>query len=78
MLRSLRDGISLPRDQTWAPAVKAVSPNHWTIRKFPVPGTCFFNLFLAALDLMLHEGFSLVVVQGLLIVVACPVAEHRL
>ena len=45
VLLSLRNGSSLPRDQTWAPAVKAVSPNHWTIRKFPAPGTCFFNFF---------------------------------
>ena len=35
-----------------------------------------FFLFLAALGLLLHTGFSLVVVHGLLIVVASLVVEH--
>ena len=36
MLRDLWD-LSFPtRDQTWALAVKAQSPNHWTARELPM------------------------------------------
>ena len=31
---SLRDLSSLTKDWTWAPTVKAPSPNHWIIREF--------------------------------------------
>ena len=34
-LCSLQDLSSLTRDRTWAMAVKAPSPNHWTTREFP-------------------------------------------
>ena len=33
----LRDLSSPTRDWPWATAVKALSPNHWTTRAFPVP-----------------------------------------
>ena len=36
MPSGLRDLSSPTRDQTQAPAVKALSPNHWTTREFPV------------------------------------------
>ena len=32
----LWDHSSPTRDRTWAPAVKALSPNHWTAREFPL------------------------------------------
>ena len=35
-LCGLRDLSSLTRDGTWALAVKALSPNHWTAREFPM------------------------------------------
>ena len=35
ILCSLQDLSSLTRDRTWAMAVKAPSPNHWTTREFP-------------------------------------------
>ena len=31
----MQDLSSLTRDRTWAMAVKAPSPNHWTTREFP-------------------------------------------
>ena len=35
MPRSLQN-LSFPtKDQTWAPAVRALTPNHWTAREFP-------------------------------------------
>ena len=34
--RGLRDLSSPIRDRTWAMAVKAQSPNHWTAREFPI------------------------------------------
>ena len=34
-LHGLWDLSSLTRDWTWAPAVRAPSPNHWTAKKFP-------------------------------------------
>ena len=33
--RGLQDLSSLTRDRTRAPAVKVLSPNHWTAREFP-------------------------------------------
>ena len=33
---SLQDLSSPARDQTWALAVKVVSPNHWTTTEFPM------------------------------------------
>ena len=36
VLHGLWDLSSLIRDQTWAPAVEAQSPNHWTTREFLV------------------------------------------
>ena len=44
-LRGLRDLSSPTRDWTWAPAVKAPSPNHWTARDFP-PCLFFFKVLL--------------------------------
>ena len=41
VLCGLRDLSSSTRDWTWAPAVKAPSPNHWTAREFPV--SCFWD-----------------------------------
>ena len=36
--------VSLPtKDQTWAPVVKAPSPNHWTVREFPANYFFFFK-----------------------------------
>ena len=36
MLQGLWDLSSLTRDRTWALAVKAQSPNHWTARELPM------------------------------------------
>ena len=36
MLRGLWDLSSLTGDRTWALAVKAQSPNHWTARELPM------------------------------------------
>ena len=70
------------------PALKVWSLNHWTAREVPLSYLKKKkSLFLAVLDLPRCVGFSLVVasggysllgVHGLLIVVASPVAEHRL
>ena len=35
MLCGLQNLNSLTRDWTWAPSVKALSPNHWTTSEFP-------------------------------------------
>ena len=35
ILRGLQDLSSLTRDRTQAMAVKAPSPNYWTVREFP-------------------------------------------
>ena len=71
------------------PALKVWSLNHWTAREVPLS---YFKkkkncLFLTVLDLtscvvfslvVTSGGYSLLGVHGLLIVVASPVAEHRL
>lgn len=51
--------------------MKALSPTHWTIRKFSARHLFLINFFFGSLGL-LPEGFSLLGVQGLLIAVACP------
>ena len=35
-MNGLWDLSTLTRDWTWALAVKMLSPNHWTARKFPI------------------------------------------
>jgi len=36
----MQDLSSLTRNHTWAPEVKALGPDHWTKREFPLG--CFF------------------------------------
>ena len=67
--------------------VKAQSPNHWTIREFPENYFLKIIYLLGVLSLHRCVGFSLVVtrgahslvvVYGLLIAAASPLAKHRL
>ena len=80
-LHSLWDLSSPTRDWTWAPAVRASSPNHWIAREFPSHGffkdileslswpgfLLFIYLFLVVLGLCCYTGFPLVATsRGLL------------
>ena len=62
----LRDLSSLTRDRTWAPAVEAWSPNHWTAREVPQSAR-ILNMEVTALTDVLALGCERKRIQGMIL-----------
>ena len=68
----------LTKDQTRAPSVKVLSPNHWITREFRNNSFFFFFKKHLWLRWVSVAAFSSCSKQGLLTAVASLVAEHGL
>ena len=75
------DLSSATRDQTRVPAVKVLSPNHWTTREFlhllfgRTLGLCCCTRAFSSCS---ERGLLFIAVCGLLTAAAPPVVPHRL
>ena len=58
-LCSLQDLSSSTRDQTWVPAVKELSSNHWTAKEFPLATYLNDSMFSFIWNILTFFGGSL-------------------